>query len=465
MSSRTLPHPRHTTLLALFAAGLVVRLIILVRVAHLAPGVVDEQHYIALASNVLAGNGFGWGPGDLTSIRPPLFPGLLVALWGLLGSQSLQAVRIVQILLSAATAWLVYLLGRRAFNPTVGVYAAAISWLYPSLIFFDFLILTETLFTGLLVAFLLTAVMLVQQPRTGTAVLCGAVLALAALTRSVLWPVPTLLCPLLTLLIRETWPRRLALSALVLAGYVAVIAPWAVRNTRLQQVTTIVDTMGGINLRMGNYEYTPDDRMWDAVSIRGDKNWVHGFTTDRPDQAPTEGRKDKWAQRKAIEYMRAHPAITLRRSFIKFADFWGLEREFIAGVQQGLYAPPQWFAIAVALLIVGGYVLLSLVGAAGVWLAPPSDSRIHVLLLFPVVIIMGAHTIVFAHSRYHVPLMPILGVYASAVALAWAPAFGRAGRPARLAALASVAALAFIWVRQIVLVDLDRITTMIGRIV
>src|SRR5207344_2330236 len=120
--------------------------------------------------------------------------------------------------------------------------------------------------------------------------------------------------PLLTLLIRDTWTRRLVLSGVVLAGYVVVIAPWAIRNTRLQQVVTIVDTMGGINLRMGNYEYTPDDRMWDAVSIRGDKNWVHGFTTDRPDQTPTEGRKEKWAQRKAIEYMREHPLVTARRS-------------------------------------------------------------------------------------------------------------------------------------------------------
>jgi hypothetical protein len=67
--------------------------------------------------------------------------------------------------------------------------------------------------------------------------------------------------------------------------------------------------MGGINLRMGNYEYTPDDRMWDAVSLRGEKNWVYGIGAD-VDHTPTEGEKDKWAQRKALEYMRANPGIT-----------------------------------------------------------------------------------------------------------------------------------------------------------
>ncbi len=62
-----------------------------------------------------------------------------------------------------------------------------------------------------------------------------------------------------------------------------------------------------------------------------------------PDQPVTEGMKDKWAQRKAIEYMRRASGQTFRRSLIKFADFWGLEREFIAGVQQGLFNPPRWF--------------------------------------------------------------------------------------------------------------------------
>ena len=74
------------------------------------------------------------------------------------------------------------------------------------------------------------------------------------------------------------------LPALVLFGFAAAVVPWAIRNTRLQEVTTIVDTMGGINLRMGNYEFTPDDRMWDAVSIKGERNWVYGFTTDEPGQ-------------------------------------------------------------------------------------------------------------------------------------------------------------------------------------
>src|SRR5262249_51962742 len=221
--------------------------------------IVDEKQFTQIALNILAGHGFGWGPDALTSIRPPLYPWLLSGIWAVAGSQNVQAVRAVQILLALATTALVYLLGARVFSKRVGRWAAAVFWLYPSFIFFNFLVLTETLFTFLLVAFLLLTVMLVQAPRAWVALGCGATLALAALTRSVLWPVPLVLCPLLTWFIREPLSRRLGMAMLVIAGYATFIVPWAIRNTRLQQTLTIVDTMGGINLRMGNYEYTPED--------------------------------------------------------------------------------------------------------------------------------------------------------------------------------------------------------------
>src|SRR5262245_65708283 len=241
--------------------GAAVRVCVLYNTRDLQPKIIDEQHYSQIAQNIAAGNGFAWGPGEPTSIRPPLYPALLAAVWTVVPN-NLQAIRVLQMLLTLATAVLVYRLGSRVYDPTVGAWAAATTWLYPSLIFANFLILTETLFTFLMIGFVLLAVRLIQNPRLSTAFACGATLGLAALTRSILWPLPLVLCPLLTLLLRGQLTRRLLLPALVFDGYAVVVAPWAARNTRLQHVFTVVDTMGGINLRMGNYEYTPDDRMW-----------------------------------------------------------------------------------------------------------------------------------------------------------------------------------------------------------
>jgi hypothetical protein len=304
----------------------------------------------------------------------------------------------------------------------------------------------------------------VQTPRALSAVVCGVTLGLAALTRSVLWPLPLVLCPTLLLFVRATWTRRLCLSAILLVAYAAVVAPWAIRNTRLQHVVTVVDTMGGMNLRMGNYEYTPDDRMWDAVSLRGEKSWVRGIADDLGTGEITEGQKEKWAQRKAIAYMRSHPGETLRRSLIKFADFWGLEREFMAGVQQGMYSPPLWFSVLASAAILFAYGLVSCFGAAGIWMTPPRDLRAHAILLLPVVVLIAAHTIVFGHSRYHLPVIPIFGLYAAALLVERVPSFATARRPLLIGAAASTAILLSVWIRQIVLTDLDRIVSLLPRV-
>src|SRR5437763_11938332 len=107
---------RESTALALvLAIGLVVRLGIFWQTTALGAEIMDEQQYSQIARNIGAGNGFAWGPGAPTSIRPPLYPALLAGIWAVAGPANLQAVRVVQILLSLATAALVYGLGARLY--------------------------------------------------------------------------------------------------------------------------------------------------------------------------------------------------------------------------------------------------------------------------------------------------------------------------------------------------------------
>jgi hypothetical protein len=447
-------------------AGLIVRLAIFWHTSSLPPRIADELQYTQLAQSLAAGRGFAWSNGALTSLRPPLYPAMVAAIWRIAGRPSLQAVRGVQIGLSLVTAILVFALGQRLFSTRVGAIAAGITWLYPDLIFLDSLLLTETLFTLLLVTFVVLTVTLVQRPRIPLALAAGAALGLAALTRSVLWPMPFVLCPALILTLDGSWSRRIIVSGAVLAGFATAVVPWAVRNSRLQGVVTIVDTMGGMNLRMGNYEYTPEDRMWDAVSVTGDRNWVHALAEEQAagtmPATVTEGMKDKWAQKKAIEYMRAHPGITLRRSVIKFADFWGLERSFIAGVQQGLYTPPTWLAVIASVLMVVAYVAVAVVGVLGLWLTPPVW-REHLLLVLPIALLTGIHTIVFGHARYHLPLIPLLGLYGAAMLDTGFQSGFRRAAPIRFAAVASVLLLVGIWARQVIYVDGARISAALSR--
>ena len=452
--------------IAALGLGLLIRLVILTQTTGLGARIADEQQYRQIAHQLLDGNGFAFGPDRPTSLRPPLYPAVLASTWWLTGRDNFQAVRLLQFAIALITAALVYALARRVSGVRTARGAAAIFWLYPGLIFASTLMLTETVFTFWLVAFVLLLVRLVQADSGDSvsliAIGTGAALGFSALTRSVLWPLPVLLCPLLVWLLSGSWRRRLVLPSLLLAGFVAVVGPWALRNTRLQGVPTIVDTMGGMNLRMGNYEHTPDDRMWDAVSLQGDKNWVHGIGDAFPDRLPTEGEKDKWAQRKAIEYILANPATTLRRALIKFADFWGLEREFLAGVRSGLFHPPTWAAAIGAVAILVAYPSLILSACLGAWLTRTSDWRVRLVLILPIVAIAGVHTIVFGHSRYHVPLVPILAVFAAQFLIERRAAWHLANAWMRAGAVLTMLALVAIWLRQVVLVDLARIQALLN---
>src|SRR5262249_61242711 len=135
---------------------------------------------------------------------------------------------------------------------------------YPSLISYDYLLLTETLFTLILCLFVLMTVTTLRTGRWTAAFLAGAAIGLAALTRSILWPFPLILCPAIFRWTTGPARRRLALALLVLIGSAVTVGPWAVRNTQLQHTPTIVDTHGGVALRMGNDAFTPPRRPPDA---------------------------------------------------------------------------------------------------------------------------------------------------------------------------------------------------------
>jgi 4-amino-4-deoxy-L-arabinose transferase-like glycosyltransferase len=440
-------------------AGLLIRLVILGAVHSTALQIDDERHYAELAESLVDGRGFAWADGRVTSMRPPLYPMFIAAVWTLAGTHSAQAVRAVQIVLSLGTVLLLYCLVLRLLDRRTATLAAAVFCFYPSFLFAGALLLTEVLVTLWLVLLAIEYFALVRRPSVVLAAAVGATVGLAALTRSVFWPYPLLLVPLAFFSIDGSFFRRARVVFVIVLAYAAVIGPWAVRNTRLQRTVTIVDTMGGMNLRMGNYEHTPIERMWDAVALTtGDKSWSYQLRLKVPEASTwTDGQKEKWAQREAFAYMGAHPGQTLVRSAVKFGDFWGMERELLAALLTGLYRPPAWLAAVMVGAVAVAYPLLALGAAIGVFRVTVSSRPTHFLILSIGLLLTGVHTIVFGHSRYHLPLVPFLAMYAAAALTqqSWRVMFAEPHRA--VLPLASMAVLLVIWGRELMVRDLERV--------
>jgi hypothetical protein len=288
------------------------------------------------------------------------------------------------------------------------------------------------------------------------------VLGLAALTRSILWLFPLVLCPLAFFSVRGRPWRRLNVALGLFLGYALVVTPWAIRNTRLQGVFTVVDTMGGVTLRMGNYEHTPINRAWDPVTLQGETSVFQQLRQEQPEVSSwTEGRKEKWALRTALAYMLAHPLVTLHRAVIKFANFWGLERVIIAGWQQGLYQPPLWLAGLGTLVITFFYVVMMLCASLGLFLAGPREWKAHIFFLLLLIFICGIHTAIFGHERYHLPLIPVLCLYAAAAVVNRSWLRLQEGFRTAMPPVVACMVLLAIWGRELFIIEIERIQALL----
>ena len=400
---------------AMLIAGAAVRLL-LIWSFHGQPLYDDEIHYHQIAVNLVTTGQFAQVRGTPTSMRPPLYPFMVAGIYGVFGIDGQDAVRAIQAVLSLLTVVVVYFLGRDMFTSRVGLWAAGICCFYPSLVASNIFVLTETLFTFLLGLFCLITIRSWNRHSASGMALAGVVLGLAALTRSVMWLFPPVLALFILLALRElSWLRRVVLAFAPFVTFAMTITPWAVRNTHLQETFTTIDTMGGRNFMMGNYEHTPLDRPWATISIQGDASWDSVLSAEAPGyRETTQGQRDKLALRRTLNYISHHPALTLKRSVVKFLHFWQLDRSLVAGAASDYWGHwPKPALIGLTLTVCGASAAVIIATMFGVFMLPGLGDRRHWFALLIVLFVCGIHTLVFAHARYRLPLMPILAVFAA----------------------------------------------------
>jgi 4-amino-4-deoxy-L-arabinose transferase-like glycosyltransferase len=445
-------------LMLIFLAGAILRLGLWVWFWDEPLNIWDERDYNTLAISLVEREEFAFDPGRPASLRPPLYPAVVAGVYQLFGIENYQAVRLLQAGLSLLTVLVVYTLGAEVFSPRVGLWQAGLYCFYPSLLAYNNLLLTETLFTFFLCAACLALVRFYRRGSIPYLLAAGGLLGLGALTRSVLWLFP----PVLAVFVLVTWKaplgRRVLAAGALVGAFAVTLAPWSIRNTRLEKTFVAVDTMGGRNFMMGNYQHTPLYRAWDAISLTGDRSWHHELDAEFPTFAKmTQGQRDKLALRRGLQFVMENPGLTLQRDIVKFFNFWGLERELVAGAARGSFGSLSGLATALLTLVVfGSYAAALVTGLFGMVLAPPQDKRLHWLMLLLIAYICGMHTLTFGHSRYHLPVMPfVLGYSASALVQARGLWQRKGERSFWLAGLLSSLFLLG-WAWEVVVVDFER---------
>src|SRR3954471_7857351 len=265
-------------LLTIVALGLAVRVLYALLAG---PDLVlagDARTFHSLANSIASGHGFVRELDGLTTAdHPPLYP-LYLSLFSLVGLKSWAAHRVASCLLGAATVGAVGILGRRVGGDRVGLVAAGIAAVYPLLWVNDATVLSESLY-GLLIALaLIAAYRVIDRPTAGRAAVLGAVVALAALTRS------EALGLALLLVLPVAWRARWrGLAAAAVAGAL-VLTPWLVRNWIAFDRPVLISNNSGSLLSGANCDATYHGRfigLWRLDCI------PPGVTGNEAEQAAT----------------------------------------------------------------------------------------------------------------------------------------------------------------------------------
>jgi 4-amino-4-deoxy-L-arabinose transferase-like glycosyltransferase len=223
------PQSFRARLAAIVAGTVALRLLYVLVLARHVPMAGDSQFFHAEANLVADGRGYiepfldaAYGIHVPTAAHPPLYPTVLAGL-SLFGGDSVLAQRSLGAFLGAGTIVLIALIARRLGGERVGLAAAAIAALYPLFVAADGAPMSESLYGLLIAACLFVALKLHERRSARTAAALGALIGLAALTRSE----ALLLLVLVGLpLTGRSWRPAIAL----LAACVVVLAPWTIRN-------------------------------------------------------------------------------------------------------------------------------------------------------------------------------------------------------------------------------------------
>ncbi|MCM2266523.1 MAG: glycosyltransferase family 39 protein [Elusimicrobiales bacterium] len=404
------------TALKLFLGALALRLLYVLFFPHLPVGG-DALDYEKLALNLLAGNGYSLVPGIPAVTRPPLFPFLLAAVFGLFG-QVYTAVFLLQALLSAATCALVYLLGREFLDEPAARLGGWLCAFYPPLIGYTGLLLTETFFTFLLAAVFL---LLARALATGKAALyaaCGLLLGAATLCRPTTLLFPWLMLAAALAWDLPAWKRTLPRWLLLAACFAAAVGPWTWRNYHHYGSPLLVNTGGSLTWRWtahmaagGTFQEGVDLVYVEMQKFSEPEKFVRGVPHPR---MVLDARLSKEAK----DLIRANFGSYLQIVIKRLPGFWITSHSAIFGVDKSLSeyrAAGNYGPVVFRLGLLGLQAALVFCGLAGIYLCR-RDWRRQLALLLTLFYFTG-HIAFDPAPRYHVPVMPYVLLFCAAALL------------------------------------------------
>ena len=391
------------------------------------PGVTDQISYHELAIRVVDGHGFSFGTAwwPATKANEPtahwsyLYVLFLATVYSILGPAPLAARLMQAVIVGVLHPLLMWRIGNRLFNPTVGLVSAAITSVYGYFVYYGGALVTESFYIVAFLWALDVATALVYAHRNGQpaghapwALLGLAFGATALLRQAFLLMVPFVLLWIAWHLVSQRRARghqpvaplslaaRMALTMAVLLG---CILPWTVRNYKSFGEFVLLNTNAGYVFYWGNHpvhgtEFRP---IMSTVEL----NYMTLLPGDL--RGLNEARLDKALLARGIGFVKDDPVRYARLSLNRAKEYF----KFWPSSDSGLLSNAVRvfsFGLCIPFLVLG--VLLTL---AGHTLDDQQDRSGAALLLLIAAMYSLVHLLTWTLVRYRLPVDALMMPFAA----------------------------------------------------
>ncbi|HEX8794553.1 MAG TPA: glycosyltransferase family 39 protein, partial [Polyangiaceae bacterium] len=353
--------------------------------------VVDEERYVVMGRALAAGQ----VPDPRPWFHPPGLTYALGLVFKVAGS-GLMAPRLVQALVGTASIALAYVVAKRLLGPRVALATAAVCAVHGVLVFECYELLPPV---WMLAADLLALWALLRagdKQRWGDALGAGAALGVASIFGPTVLPFAAL---------GAWWLRRPPLVGAFVVGVVLAIAPVTARNWQSGHELVLISTNGGINFYLGNNEHYDE-----TLAIRPGVHWDE--LKDRPHHSgvESEGGASAWYYQQGLAFWREHPAqaasLYARKLYLYFD---GPEIPRDTDVQTLRSGPLSVLVSGRSPYVPDGILVpLALVGMALCWRERRRLWLLHGFVAEQALVVAAF----FVSSRYRVPAVPVLAMFA-----------------------------------------------------
>jgi 4-amino-4-deoxy-L-arabinose transferase-like glycosyltransferase len=369
--------------------------------------------YNEIAATIASGGGYRFFPDTAqTVMREPGYPLFLAGIFFVFG-ENLTAVKLANMILALASAWLVVKIARKVSNNEVLILASPVLFLlHPGVLIAESRGGVEILFTFCLSLFVFALYRAIESNRFGDYMASGGALGLTVLVKSTLMLFPIFLLGYLLIFVREGVRATCKNVGLMVVTMFIVLSPWIVRNYTVTGKFIPTASVLGISAHSGQYvcENLSSDNLRKDVDTQGARERrrialelgypfkdIEGAYYQYFYSTGDEIKFSNFLLGKVVSEYESSPKLLVRCTRSNLFDFW--------------FAGKTWQSTKMNMVVQIPYLLLAVVGVGLSW--REHQLRVIAPLILLIIYTVAVYAPILAQARYSVPIIPFLSILAS----------------------------------------------------